>query len=273
MWNRRVWRRRIRELSLNLRPAGYSSLELLNRRSSVTAATVLLSGLLDDTTSSDSDNESTDSDKSLLDLVGLHHVQQIVDIDRPRVISQRRPLRRPIRIIDFSDSECWSRFRFRKIDLPRLLGLLNMPPYLRSDNGLSFDREFSLLLFLRRMSYPGRLQDLEAEFGRDYSSRSRSVRATCDWLRNNHVYRIRNNLGFWNAYQQMFVDAIGAKGQIPQQYRNVTSFLDGTFLRTCRPSDGIGRPIDCQRLLYSGYYRGHGFKFQSLMYPNGRFLF
>lgn len=125
---------------LNLRPAGCGFLGLLNRLSSVTAATVLLSGLLDDTTSSNSDNESTDSDKSLLDLLGLHHVQQVVDIDRPRVISQRRPQRSPVRIVDFSDSECWSRFRLRKIDLTRLLGLLNMPLYLSSDNGLHFDR-------------------------------------------------------------------------------------------------------------------------------------
>jgi hypothetical protein len=130
MWNRLVWRRRIRELAVNLRPAGISSVELLNRRSQSTAATVLLSGLLDDTFSSDSDNESSDSDKSRLDLLGIYHVQQVVDIDRPRVIELRRPVLRPIRIVDSSDSECWSNFRFRKIDLTRLLRLLNMPLYL-----------------------------------------------------------------------------------------------------------------------------------------------
>jgi hypothetical protein len=182
MWNRLVWRRKIRELAVNLRPAGISSVELLNRQSHVRAAIVFFSGVLDDLSSSDSDNESTDSDKSFLDLLGIYHVQQVVDIDSPRVIELRRPVLRPMRIVDFSDSECWSRFCFRKIDLPRLLRLLNMPLYLTGDNGLSFDHEFSLLLFLRRMSYVRRLIDLEVRFGRDYSSLSKPIRATCDWL-------------------------------------------------------------------------------------------
>jgi hypothetical protein len=119
------------------------------------------------------------------------------------------------------------------------------------------------------MNYPGSLQELEDEFGTDCSSLGRSIRTTLDWLHNNHSYRITNNLGFWNYYQEIFSNAIG---NIPSHYRLVTSFLDGTYNATFRPSDGRGRPFNAQRLYYSGYYLGHGFKFQSLMYPNGKIV-
>ena len=41
----------------------------------------------------------------------------------------------------------------------------------------------------------------------------------------------------------------------------VIGFLDGTFIRVCRPSG----PYSHQRQLYNRYYKGHGYKFQSMM--------
>mmetsp|Transcript_5361 Transcript_5361/g.16391 ORF Transcript_5361/g.16391 Transcript_5361/m.16391 type:complete len:264 (-) Transcript_5361:318-1109(-) len=41
-------------------------------------------------------------------------------------------------------------------------------------------------------------------------------------------------------------------------------FIDGTFRACARPTDG-----HLQRLLHSGYYKSHGFKFQAVVAPNG----
>ncbi|XP_055353196.1 uncharacterized protein LOC129599081 [Paramacrobiotus metropolitanus] len=43
---------------------------------------------------------------------------------------------------------------------------------------------------------------------------------------------------------------------------DVWGFKDGTFRPTCRPGED-------QRTVYSGHYRLHGIKFQSIMAPNG----
>lgn len=45
----------------------------------------------------------------------------------------------------------------------------------------------------------------------------------------------------------------------------VIGFLDGTFIQVCRP----GGPYAHQRQLWSRYYKAHGYKFQSVMLPNG----
>ena len=45
----------------------------------------------------------------------------------------------------------------------------------------------------------------------------------------------------------------------------VIGFLDGTFIPVRRPGGHQAH----QRQLYSRYYRGHGYKFQSVMLPNG----
>jgi hypothetical protein len=88
----------------------------------------------------------------------------------------------------------------------------------------------------------------------------------------NHGFRITDNLGFWMPYQETFARAVSSKTNVPLEFANVNSFLDGTQKSICRPSDGEGRVEDIQKTYYSGYYRKHGFKMQSLMYPNGKIV-
>lgn len=73
-------------------------------------------------------------------------------------------------------------------------------------------------------------------------------------------------------YQEIFAAAVAAKTDVPADFENVNSILDGTQKATCRPSDVEGRVEEIQRQYYSGYYRKHGLKMQSLMYPNGKFF-
>lgn len=116
------------------------------------------------------------------------------------------------------------------------------------------------------MAYP------ELEFGREHTALSRSINLTIGWFKDTHCFRINNNLPFWMPYQEIFAAAVAAKTDVPAEFKNVNSFLDGTQKAMCRPSDGAGRVEDIQRQYYSGYYRKHGFKMQSLMYPNGKFF-
>ena len=58
-------------------------------------------------------------------------------------------------------------------------------------------------------------------------------------------------------FQQTFAAAVASKTNVPLEFANVTSFLDGTQRSICRPSDGEGRAEDIQRTCYSGYYRKH----------------
>jgi hypothetical protein len=275
-----VNRRPIRELSLKHRSAGISALDGLNRRSNSRVSLLLLSNLLDDSDiekSSSEDESSSDNEDLIIennltfeDGLGLTFISKVVIDDQPREILVRNVIRKEVTIESYSDDECWNFFRFRKVDLRRLMDELNFPHVFRDPrNRNRFSGEFSFLLFLRRMAYPGRLQDLEVEFGRDYTQLGRSINLTLHWLDTNHSFRINDNLQFWMPYQQKFADAVARKVPIPELYRNVNSFLDGTQKSTCKPSDGSGRALDAQRMWYSGYYRAHGFKMQSLMYPNG----
>ena len=90
------------------------------------------------------------------------------------------------------------------------------------------------------------------------------------WLHENHSRRITDNLAFWMPYQERFAAAVARKTEVPPGFLNVNSFLDGTQKSVCRPSDGPERPHDAQYMWYSGYYRAHGFKMQSMMYPSGK---
>jgi hypothetical protein len=277
----------IGDLPFKRRAAGKSALDELNKKKYLTVANFILGGFLDPENDSDDSDDSifdVDSDDEIeeddledqeeqetLDLMGLFYLQKVVAIEAPKTISFRRIERKHVTLDGYSDDECWRLLRFRKPDITKLMDLLLMPEFLISPARHRYPREFSMILFLRRMAYPGKLTDLEVEFGREYTSLSRSIFATLDWLNVHHSRRITDNLAFWMPYQQIFADAVARKTDVPPGYLNVNSFLDGTQKSMCRPSDGPDRPEDAQRMWYSGYYRAHGFKMQSMMYPCGKF--
>lgn len=72
-----------------------------------------------------------------------------------------------------------------------------------------------MALLLRRMAYPGRLRDLEVEFGREHTALSRSLNLTVDWLNRLHAFRINKNLPFWMPYQARFAAAFAMKTNVP----------------------------------------------------------
>lgn len=249
----------IRELSVKLRSAGQTALELLQRKRHLQISAILLCDLMDlngdDDASSDDEIEEEEDDLKNFDALGYAYAHKVSQCDAPRRVTVRRIVRKEVTLDNYSDHECWNLLRFRKSDILKLILNLKLPGYLVSSDRHRFTAEFSIILFLRRMAYPGRLTDLEEEFGRDYTTLSRSFKTTLAWIDSNHSFRINNYLHFWLPYQQIFANAVASKTEVPELYFNVNSFLDGTQRPTTRPSDGPGRHEDAQRLFYSGYYR------------------
>lgn len=270
----------IGSLSLKRRCAGISAEEVLRRKKYLRVSAMIVAGLLDDGYNSvDSDDSVEEEEENRcvpeddsLELVSYSLLKEVISIDEPINITMSKLTKKVITTDSYSDEQCWSLLRFRKPDIVKLIGQLVMPPFLFSPSRHRYSKEFSILLLLRRMAYPGRLHDLEIEFGREHTSLSRSLGLTVDWMLANHGFRITDNLGFWMPYQETFARAVSSKTNVPLEFANVNSFLDGTQKSICRPSDGEGRVEDIQRTYYSGYYRKHGFKMQSLMYPNGKIV-
>ena len=268
-------------LQLKRRAGGHTALEILHLAESTRILTNILALLevLEDEPDSDDDDSDIDDDSDdeaaedeieLLELLGILHAWRIIDIDNPKTISLRSIVPKEVTVQMYSDDECWRLLRFRKSDVVKLMGLLNIPPHLISRDRHSFPREFAFILLLRRMAYPGRLTDLETEFGREHTALSRCISLIVQWLNEHHSRRITDNLAFWMPYQQRYAAAVAQKVDLPAGMMHVNSFLDGTQKSVCRPGDGPDRPHDAQHMWYSGYYRAHGFKMQSMMYPSGK---
>ena len=271
----------IGSLSLKRRCAGISVEEVLRRKKYLRVSAMIVAGLLDDgyngVDSDDSVEEEDENDRQnrsvpkddSLELVSYSMLKEFISIDEPINITMTKLIKKVIKTASYLDGQYWSLLRFRKPDILKLIDLLAMPSFQFLTSRHRYSKEFFILLLLRRMAYPGRLHDL---FGREHTSLSRSFGLTVDWMLANHGFRITNNLGFLMPYQENFARAVSSKTNVPLEFANVNSFLDGTQKSICRPSDGEGRVEDIQRTYYSGYYRKHGFKMQSLMYPNGKII-
>ena len=161
----------IRELSVKLRSAGQTALELLQRKRHLQISAILLCDLMDlngdDDTSSDNVIEEESDDLKTFDALGYAYAHKVFF---------RRIVRKEETLDNYSDHEYWNLLRFRKSDILKLILNLKLPGYLVSTDRRRFTAEFSIILFLRRMAYPGRLTDLEEDFGRDNTTLSRSLK-------------------------------------------------------------------------------------------------
>ncbi|CAN0295354.1 unnamed protein product, partial [Scytosiphon promiscuus] len=89
-------------------------------------------------------------------------------------------------IDDVDETRAWQDFRFRKADLYRLKVALGIPDEWVCKNRSRFPGETALLLLLRRLSYPGRLNDLEALFEREHTQLGRLFGEVVDFVVEHH---------------------------------------------------------------------------------------
>lgn len=118
-----------------------------------------------------------------------------------------------------------------------------------------------MLILLRRLSYPNRLEDMKPLFNRSKSELSYIANTVLEYLYIKHSGKLSNLNQSWldEEHLRQYADAISDIGG-PLQH--CWGFIDGTVRPICRPSVN-------QKLVYSRHKRVHGLKFQSVVIPNG----
>ena len=160
----------------------------------------------------------------------------------------------------YSAEVCWAQMRTRKEDIPRLAKALRLPEVIET-NGHVFSQLEALVTFLHRMAHPGSWESKLQFLG----GRARAAYSCAFYFVLYHIYnhfhdRI-TSLVDWHNMADVFADAIHT---VAPACRCI-GFVDGTFRTCARP----GGHNDIQRQLYSGYYKLHGLKFQTVVSPNG----
>lgn len=202
----------------------------------------------------------------------------------------------PKRFADISDNDCWTKFRFRKKELWRLLKVMRFDEEdededeeagsgtFLAQNGTRFTGQELLMIGLHRLANTGSLKtSMSATFELDYSQLSRAFAMFIDHVLDNHSHLLTDNLHFWAPYFPGFAEAIRSKlaekcgVHFPEGSFRVAAFHDCTVIASCRPGGGpVGPGVDAERVdnfiqmaFYSGWKKHHGFKYLTLEAPNG----
>ena len=163
--------------------------------------------------------------------------------------------------LDFMENdECTSEFRFEKEDLFLLHDVLQIPDQITCYNGTVVSAIEALCICLK-YAYPCRYLDMIPRFGRPVSELCIINNYTLNFIFNrlNYLLNTMNQAWLSPNFLQLFADAIyGNEAPLDNCWR----FIDGT-VTPC------GRPRINQRIVYNGYKRVHGIKFQSVVTPSG----
>ena len=182
---------------------------------------------------------------------------------------------RDVHIDDFTEEECWCRFRFRKEHLHDLMFALRIHEF----NGILENRarvspEKAFLFTLHRLHCPGNLTDMQRAWGKEYSQLSRIFKSMILFLHDQHSYLIKDNIAFFvpwfPLYNKLIKQRIAAKnnGVVPEELEDIAVFVDGTIRPICKPS----KNNNIQRCVYNGKDKVHALKFQGLSAPDGMII-
>ena len=134
--------------------------------------------------------------------------------------------------------------------------------------------EKAFLFTLYRLHCPGNLVDMQHYWGKEYTQLSRIFKAMVDYIHEQHVHLIKNNIEFFvpwfPQYNEVVRRRIAAKnnGVVPEELADIAVFIDGTI----RPID---RPLgnnNIQRAVFNGKDKVHALKFQGLSAPDGMII-
>ena len=204
-----------------------------------------------------------------LDLVAFSQAQQ-----RRLVLGVTCRLPGQFTLSEWSLNHHGSFFRFKGDDITLLQVVLGIPEDVVLPNrGVVPGIEVTCLM-LRRMTFPARWIDIQAMFRRDVGTLSRmflwAVRFLCLKF-GPLLYWDDNRL---SKHQLLaYSHSVLARGS---RLANVWGFIDGTFVRCCRPTEGKSCRMHVhawctsgQRSVYNGWKRAHGWKFQAVQAPDG----
>ena len=165
-----------------------------------------------------------------------------------------------------SPKEFYDNFRFGREQIPDLCAQLKIPnEFLLPCRG-RIDGEEALLLFLRRMTYPGRITDMMGMFHRSQGYVSETVEVVRLYLMAIAEPLVRNfDHRRIVPLLPVFAAAFRAKGC---PYPNMWALYDGKFQANCRPGEGGYNGME-QRVMYNGHKKDHGLNWAGLETPDG----
>ncbi|OQV15754.1 hypothetical protein BV898_10091 [Hypsibius exemplaris] len=166
-----------------------------------------------------------------------------------------------------SGETCKDDFRLEKADIKRLADLLNMPKKFHLASRLIVSSLEVLCIVLRRLSYPGRLRDLQTFFPRHHTTLSRIFNFGLNWIyeKTHHLIDTLQQPFLTRERMDQYAAVIANESGHLSRGMRIFAFIDGTFKQTCRPDKD-------QRVIYNGKDRHHGLKYQGITAPDGLIL-
>jgi len=159
-----------------------------------------------------------------------------------------------------SPARCVERFRVDAAGIRRMAAALRLPETISEpQRRCVVRRDEAMCILLRRLCYPARWADLEAEFGRSSAFLCTVFLHMVELIDERYAADMRLNPAALAPRLRSYADAIAAKGA-PLDV--CFGFVDGTAWQVCRPSW-------LQREVYSGHKRYHCLKFQAVQLPDG----
>ncbi|XP_023227133.1 protein ALP1-like isoform X2 [Centruroides sculpturatus] len=180
----------------------------------------------------------------------LYHMTKAIPVTKARM-----------NLNEMTDSDCLLYFRFSRDDLFHLHSALRLPSVIICKNGSRSLGIDALCIFLRRLVYPNRLDDISVLLGRTKSELSRFVHEILNIIYNSHSKLLSNidEIKLTREKLKLFSQVITAKDA---PLTNCWGFIHGTEHPICRPKKH-------QRVVFSDRKRTHCLKFQSVVTPDG----
>ena len=175
--------------------------------------------------------------------------------------------RAPWALDDFSTDRFQDLFRFEDADDVRhLMRVMEFPDAWQVNEG-TFTGEEAMSLLLRRMAYPCRFVDLQAEMRAQRGALSSLFLAVTDWMYDRWTLPLLNSgMTKWRHRAQRYADAIDWQTSANQvEWGNIIGFVDGTARRIARPSHG-------QEEVYDGHHKQHALAYLGIIGPDGMIL-
>ena len=100
---------------------------------------------------------------------------------------------------DKAESECLADFRLKKMDIPLLAEVLNIPQTICCDQGTTCDGIEALCMLLRRMSFPCRYGDMIPRFAKPVPVISMITNTVLEYIYDIHGHRMTTwNPKYWS---------------------------------------------------------------------------
>lgn len=166
---------------------------------------------------------------------------------------------------EMDDEQFCNYFRFYREDIALLCCLFDLEPIIRLPDGSRLTARECVLILLLRLRGPATWATLRWVFGRPQSVLSLAYHYTMRRVLDRYGRHLYCNRFLWNRVGT-YARTISTKLGLPNgRNRRPVGFLDSTFRFCCRP-------VRNQRRIYNGWKKGHGWKHQGVIAPDGLFM-